>query len=577
MIHRASALLLCLSAVSAWAADAGVELAPLVQRIKEVGRHGEGNVEAAKAWKELVRFGPGALPALLHGMNGADPTAANWLRTAVDAIAERELQANRSLPAVELETYIRNRANSPHGRHLAYEWLCRVDKTAPDRLLPTMLDDPSGGLRREAVAVALREAQAVLDKGDKAAATKAFRRAFDASRDRDQVVELAKQLQALGVQVDLAAHFGFIREWQLLASFDNVKGVGFAAVYPPEQRVDLGAAYRDKEGKDIRWRPARTEDAYGMMNLNKLIGPHKGAVAYAFTVVESPVEQQVEFRAATPNALKMFLNGKQVFGREEYHHGSRMDGHIAVATLRQGRNDLLLKICQNEQTEEWAQSWQFQFRICDDVGGAVAVKVVPLEKPGQGGDKELQKLRQELQKANAELKERQRLLDQEKKENQKLQQTINELRADLAKLKERDSKEDQALKAAIKKLESEAADLRKRLANAEEVSRAPYVHAVLFTLKSDAPVGEADALIKDANDLLGKIPSVKGLWVGKPARQATPDVAVKDYHVGLVIVFDSYKGLKAYLDHPQHKKFVDRHGSYWDKTPVYDFERGRSP
>jgi hypothetical protein len=31
----------------------------------------------------------------------------------------------------------------------------------------------------------------------------------------------------------------------------------------------------------------------------------------------------------------------------------------------------LLKICQNEQTEDWAQRWEFQVRICDSSGTAV--------------------------------------------------------------------------------------------------------------------------------------------------------------------------------------------------------------
>ncbi len=48
-----------------------------------------------------------------------------------------------------------------------------------------------------------------------------------------------------------------------------------------------------------------------------------------------------------------------------------MDQYVANATLKAGRNELLLKICQNEQKEEWAQAWGFQARLCDVVGAAV--------------------------------------------------------------------------------------------------------------------------------------------------------------------------------------------------------------
>src|SRR5205085_2645302 len=78
----------------------------LLARLKAVGREGAGNVEASKAWRDLVRLGPGVLIDVLAAMDDADTTAANWIRAAVDAIAERELQAGRSLPAAKLEAFV---------------------------------------------------------------------------------------------------------------------------------------------------------------------------------------------------------------------------------------------------------------------------------------------------------------------------------------------------------------------------------------------------------------------------------------------------------------------------------------
>lgn len=56
---------------------------------------------------------------------------------------------------------------------------------------------------------------------------------------------------------------------------------------------------------------------------------------------------------------------------EVYHSGSSLDQYVASGKLKRGRNVILLKICQNEQTENWAQDWEFQLRICDAVGTAV--------------------------------------------------------------------------------------------------------------------------------------------------------------------------------------------------------------
>lgn len=99
----------------------------------------------------------------------------------------------------------------------------------------------------------------------------------------------------------------------------------------------------------------------------------------------------------------------------------------------------------------------------------------------------------------------------------------------------------------------------------------PYVHAVIFYLKKDAPKGEVGKMIADSHELLGKIPTVRKLWVGRPAEMATPEYAVKDYQVGLMVLFDDFAGLKTYLDHPLHTEYLKRHGEFWDKVPVYDF------
>jgi hypothetical protein len=61
----------------------------------------------------------------------------------------------------------------------------------------------------------------------------------------------------------------------------------------------------------------------------------------------------------------------------------RMDQHVGAGVLHAGRNEILVKICQNEQTEDWAQSWSFQLRVCDASGVAVQLNAVaPTRKSG---------------------------------------------------------------------------------------------------------------------------------------------------------------------------------------------------
>jgi hypothetical protein len=346
-------------------------------RLKSVSREGAGNEAAARAWKQVVAAGPAVLPDVLRAMDEADAVVANWLRTAGDTVVERALAAGKLLPAESLEQFVRQTQHNAAARRLAYEWLCRIDTRTPDRLLPGMLQDPSPELRRDAVAAVLKQARGGLDKGDKDTARAAYRRALSGACDKDQVDTITKELEKLGVKIDVAAHFGFVRQWRIAAPFDNRKEAGFNVVYAPEESLnptkslDPRAVFKGKDDKEVRWIAVTTVDPYGAVNLNKELGKQQGVVAYALAVIESPKERPVQIRTGSLNAIKIFLNGKEVFRNEEYHHGIDMDQYIANATLKAGRNELLLKVCQNEQKEEWAQEWGFQLRLCDGVGAAV--------------------------------------------------------------------------------------------------------------------------------------------------------------------------------------------------------------
>ena len=101
---------------------------------------------------------------------------------------------------------------------------------------------------------------------------------------------------------------------------------------------------------------------------------------------------------------------------------------------------------------------------------------------------------------------------------------------------------------------------------------ANYVHVVVFTMKKDAPKDAVPAAIEDCHVLLAGIPTVRGLKVGRPAEKATP-VAKKNHDFALLVQFENADGLMTYLEHPQHKKFLEKHGAHFDmeKLQVFDF------
>lgn len=350
------------------------DIADLVTPIKSVGPEGAGNAKAAAAWRELSRRGPDAIVPILAALDGASPVAANWLRTAVDAIAERETAANRPLPAKELEAFLRDTKQAGNARRLAFELVCKADPSARDRLLPTFLSDPGLELRYDAVAVAFDQAKAL--PTDAAEAKAQLLKLLDAVRDVSQTEAIAKELERRGSPVNLVKHYGFITTWYLAGVFDNTDGKGFDSVYPPERSADPAARYPGKGGKEVAWKAHSTAEKNGAVDLNKAIGKEKAVVAYGYVVIEVPAERPVQVRAASATALKVWVNGQELIAREMYHQSFDPDSHIAPVTLKPGRNAILIKVCQNNQTEDWAQNWTYQLRLTDALGSAIPLKVV---------------------------------------------------------------------------------------------------------------------------------------------------------------------------------------------------------
>jgi hypothetical protein len=374
-------------ATSMAAGSERVEIGPALRALAAVQREGEGHREAIAAWQIVVQAGVDQLPEVLAGMDQADILGCNWIRAAVDTITQRQLAQGGELPLSALEQFLADTNHAPRARRLAYELVARVDTTARKRLIPGLLDDPSLELRRDAVAMALEEAQSLATR-DPAAGTRAYQRALAAARDIDQCQAAAAGLRKLGADVNLADHLGFLLNWELIGPFDNSGGVGYDTVYPPEQEINLSAEYRGKLGS-VRWTDFTTRDDYGVVDLNEAYGraktngdtgyadtpeslpKFKGTIAYACTEFLAQEPRDVEIRLGCINGHKVWLNGALVIENHVFHAGMVIDQYRGQGRLQAGRNVLLVKIAQNEQSQDWAQNWQFQLRLSDTSGAAI--------------------------------------------------------------------------------------------------------------------------------------------------------------------------------------------------------------
>lgn len=348
--------------------SAGESLEGAIESIRKASPTAAATSEVQAAWKTLAAAQPADIPVILRGMNDSNPAVENWIRTAVDSIANRTLQAGGELPKSALEELLADTSAAPRARRTAYEWLEKIDAAEAHALLAGMTNDPSLELRYDAVAAGMEQANSTTG----IEAVEQYRKLFDAARDLDQIKKCKVALENAGEKVDLAKHMGFITSWRVIGFFDNSGSDKFNVSYPPEQEVEFAATYAGKNG-EASWRPepVTTDDDLGNIDLNDALGPEKGAAVYLYTEIEVPTAQVAQVRYASPNGVRVWLNGKLVASTEVYHAGGEVDQYTSDVNLVAGKNTLLLKVCQNEQKESWAQNWSIQLRLCEPLGGAI--------------------------------------------------------------------------------------------------------------------------------------------------------------------------------------------------------------
>jgi len=368
MISKFIVLLLLLvgSISSSWTAFADENLTS-IEVIRAIGPEGIGNAKASAAWKQLAAGDSSTLVTLLNGMDGANDYAVNWLRAAVETIAARELKTGKALPLPELGKFLLETSHNPRARRLAYELVAQVDAATAEQLLTGMLTDPSLEIRRDAVQKLIDQGNQALGRSNRLGAALLFQQALNSARDVQQIEVIAKKLNELERPVDLQKHFGFLAEWKIIGPFDNSGNTGFEKAFPPEQKINLSAEHDGKTGQ-VRWQSYVTNHKYGMVDLNQAYGKLKEVVAYAATDFYSDRAQSVEVRLGGKNSWKVWLNGKLLFERDEYHTSAEIDQYPMPAQLVPGRNALLVKVCQNELVKEWTEEWEFQLRVTDALG-----------------------------------------------------------------------------------------------------------------------------------------------------------------------------------------------------------------
>ncbi len=342
---------------------------------------GDSNIaKAVQSAKTLQADAPKDVLAILTAMKEATPIGRNWLASIANSQYYTALESgDKDKLYSELATFLDDQSNDPEARTLVFDWL---RDAKPDQMLvklATMTGDSSPELRFAAIEKAFSEIDQ--EKPDIAK----LEQLLDSARHPDQVRAIIKLLNEHGKSINQPKYFGFLCDWYLIGPFDNRGQKHFDTVYEVEKDLLSGSfnpkkSYEGKEGKTVSWMTHTTDEKEGMVNLANIFTREKGAVVYAYSKVSVPVAITAQIRLTSINGNKAWINGKEVISNEVYHAGTRLDQYIANVELNAGENIVVLKILQNEQTESWAQDYQFHCRITDLTGKAIAYEDLTLQK-----------------------------------------------------------------------------------------------------------------------------------------------------------------------------------------------------
>ncbi|HBE68237.1 MAG TPA: hypothetical protein DDW52_08825 [Planctomycetaceae bacterium] len=330
----------------------------------------DDNPAAAKLAEQLQSDPSTDLIGVLEAMKGTSEVAKNWYLSIAQSVADRDPESSRK----RLSSFLPRLSEDPTARYWAFDFLSRNNTKLREEILESSLADPSLEMRYEAVQLQMDRLETAKDLAPKRKVER-YQELLRAARLPAQVNAIAAKLKELDVEVDLLKHFGFVADWNICGFFDNVDGVGFKQAYAPEStyvsgQLNLDANYDGKSGP-ATWQKTSTDEPDGSIDLNPVFEKEKGAVAYAAGNFNAGSAAECEVRIGTPNACKVWINGKLTIAREVYHTGSQIDQYTAPVRLSEGNNSILVKLCQNEQTDPWAQEWTFQLRFTDASGAAI--------------------------------------------------------------------------------------------------------------------------------------------------------------------------------------------------------------
>lgn len=148
------------------------------------------------------------------------------------------------------------------------------------------------------------------------------------------------------------------KTWMVIGPFDY--NDGFRKSYPPEKKIKLNKTYSEKSWQ-VNWQHANDEMEDGYINFKENFKKNIWKVAYGLIYIDSPIEQEVQFRFGTDEGSKVWLNDREIW-KLNRSSDAIFDAYKRTVKLNKGMNKVLIKVCNTYG------NWGFFFRVTDDKG-----------------------------------------------------------------------------------------------------------------------------------------------------------------------------------------------------------------
>lgn len=140
---------------------------------------------------------------------------------------------------------------------------------------------------------------------------------------------------------EIRQSLGLAERYWVIGPFDNSAGGGHRAPFAPELGLDLDAEVVGKDRR-LKWRSAGDAAVLGTLPISSLMYPAKDSTAYALVAIESAVEQAAAVRTGSTDALRLYLNGQEIYSSEADRRAA-LDQDAAPVWLPKGTSTLLVK------------------------------------------------------------------------------------------------------------------------------------------------------------------------------------------------------------------------------------------